>query len=362
MNRKLDGSKTLWHMDRVIDFFEKGKRIAPVHIDMGIAKFCNIRCIYCYGIYQQMKPVYIQREALLQTMRDAGEIGVRSIAIIGDGEPTMNPHLYEALRVGKKSGLSLAVSTNGVLLDTDEKLETILETTEWMRFCLAAGDREGYKRIHQRDYWDKVERNIRRMVELKKEKGYSCDIGLQAVFVPGQMEEDMIKEARFAVDAGVDYFVIKQCSLPEDNRKVGNVEFDVNEYDSPKVIEALKEAESLSNERTQIIPKWNVMSQKGIRNYTGCPSIPLISEMSGNGDWYPCGYMFGGKPEFEQYKFGNVHEKSLKEIWESDRYWEIVEKMRNFDVQNDCHGCCRQDQVNRFLSEYLNKPKAINFI
>lgn len=360
--RRMDSSKTIYHMDRVIDFFEEGKRIPPVHIDMGISKFCNINCVFCYGIYQNMSKEMIERGTLLQTMRDAGEIGVRSIAVIGDGEPTMNPNFYDALKVGKESGLSLATSTNGVLLDTDSKLETILENCEWMRFTLAAGDREGYKRNHRKDYWDEVSKNVRRIVELRDQEGYECDIGLQAVFVPNMMEEDMIKEARFAVDSGVDYFVIKQCSLPEDNRKVANVEFDPEDYGKEEVKEYLRRAEDMSTERTKIIPKWNVMGQFGERDYQGCPSIPLVSEMSGNGDWYPCGYMFGEKEEFDEYKFGNVHEKSLKEIWESDRYWDIVEKMKQFNVQNDCTGCCRQDQVNRFLSDYLDKPKGINFI
>jgi len=358
----MDSSKTLWHMDRVIEHFDKGKRIAPVHIDMGISKFCNINCVFCYGVYQNRKKTIIKKDALLQTMRDAGEIGVRSIAIIGDGEPTVNPYFYEALKVGKESGLSLATSTSGVLLDNYDKRLAVLENTEWMRFCLAAGTKEQYKQFHRVDQFDKVRRNIEAMVNLRDSRGLECDIGLQAVYVPGIMNDAMIDEAKLAVDLGVDYFVIKQCSLPEGNQRVGDVEFNPIEYDNPKNVEALKIAESYSTERTKIIPKWNVIKQKGTKDYKGCPSIPLISEISGNGDWYPCGYMFGEKPEFDEYRFGNLHEKSLKEIFESDRYWDIIEKMKNYDVQNDCAGCCRQDQVNRFIDNYLNKPKGINFI
>ena len=362
MKRLMDGTKMLWHMDRIIDHFDKGERVAPVHIDMGIAKFCNINCVFCYGIYQNPSKEFIQREALMQTMKDAGEVGVRSIAFIGDGEPTCNPHMYEALDIGKKAGLSLAVSTNGILVNTDSKRENILRNTEWMRFCLAAGDREGYKKIHQVDKFDVVKKNIESLVKMRDIHGYPCDIGLQAVYVPGLMDEDMIKESKLAVELGVDYFVIKQCSLPEGNKKVGQVEFDVNQYDDKITKETLGVCENHSTNRTKIIPKWKVMAQKGIKTYTGCPSIPIISEMSGNGDWYPCGYFFGNKPQFKKYKFGNVHETSLKEMWESDKYWDIVEELKNYDVQKNCSGCCRQDQANKFLDNYLNKPKGINFI
>ena len=39
--------KLHWHLDRVSDW-NKGKKIAPLYIDMGITQTCNIRCQYCY--------------------------------------------------------------------------------------------------------------------------------------------------------------------------------------------------------------------------------------------------------------------------------------------------------------------------
>ena len=105
------------------------------------------------------------------------------------------------------------------------------------------------------------------------------------------------------------------------------------------------------------------MQQLGKKPYYGCLSIPLISEMSGNGDWYPCGYMFGKDSKFkEEFRFGNVHKKRLRDIFYSQRYWDIIEKMKNFDVHKDCMGCCRQDKTNEFCYKYTQKPKGINFI
>ena len=142
------------------------------------------------------------------------------------------------------------------------------------------------------------------------------------------------------------------------------MQFSMDDYDNPKYVEALKEAEAMSTDETQIIVKWNTIDNKGNRPYDGCPSIPLITEMSGNGDWYPCGHMFGGdKPQFDKYKFGNIHETRLKDIWESDKYWDIVKDMRdNFDVHTQCKGACRQDHVNKFVYDYLQTPSGRNFI
>ena len=361
--RMHDESKTLYHMDRVIEHFDKGERIAPVHIDAGIAKFCNVSCVFCYGDYQEKQNgVYIKKEPLFQMMKDAGEIGVRSVAIIGDGEPTCNPHFYKSLYVGKEAGLSLSTSTNGVLLNTKERRKAILENCEWMRFCLSAGTREGYNLIHRRDKFDNVKKNIEAIVNEKERGNYKIDIGLQSVFVPTLMGQEMVEEAKLAVNAGVDYFVIKQCSLPDEGQ-TGMMQFDLSDYDKPEVINGLKEAESYSNDRTDIIVKWGTMDLKGQRPYNGCPSIPLISDISGNGDWFPCGHMFGTKKQFEKYKFGNLHETTLKEMVRSNKYWDIIKDMRyNFDVHKDCKGACRQDAVNKFVYDYLDKPKGINFL
>lgn len=370
--RYSDTTKLMFHEQTIRDYFEKGVRVPPIHLDIGIAKYCNIRCVFCYGKYQEMKPTFIQREALLQTVKDASEIGVKSIAFIGDGEPTCNPHLYETLELARDyTTLDMSVSTNGLLVDCLDRCISLLSSCKWMRFCISAGTREGYIKIHGKDCFSRVIFNLRRLLLAKHNQGFPCDVGMQAVYVPGLMDDEMIEESKLAVGLGVDYFVIKQCSLP-DKGESGMKYFDVKAYDSPKTIDTLKQCEALSTSQTQVIVKWNTIAQKGQRPYNGCMSIPFISELSGNGDWYPCGHMFGNKTQFQRYKFGNVHEKSLKEIWESKRYWDIITMMKNFDVHKDCKGACRQDATNKFCYNVMKgkaefrepspEIKGVNFI
>ncbi|MFC1825718.1 radical SAM protein, partial [Thermodesulfobacteriota bacterium] len=104
----MNSNKLLWHLDRVNDWIN-GKRIAPIHIDVGLSKGCNIRCHYCFGamqgnFYQKGSETYFPREALLKYIKEAGEIGVKSMGFIGEGEPLLNPYVYEAILEGKRSG------------------------------------------------------------------------------------------------------------------------------------------------------------------------------------------------------------------------------------------------------------------
>lgn len=366
MKRRMDDTKMLWHMDRVHAYLDRGERIAPLYIDAGLTKTCNIRCLYCYGVYQNFTGEKIRPEVVVQLFNDAPLLGVKALTIAGDGEPTLNPGLYDALDAGKKNGLDIALATNGVLLDSDERLDNVLRNCVWMRFNLSAGTREGYKTIHKIDYFDRVKENIRRIVELKRERGYKCDIGLQAVFVPWLMNEEMIAEAELAVELGVDYLVIKQCSLPGNNMSVNEVSFTAEDSAHPAVIKALKTAEALAVPGTDIVIKWNAMAEQaemyrtGRRPYDGCPGIPFLVQLSGNGKFYPCGHLFGRNDD--EFMMGDLHKDSLGTILSSDRYWNIIERMKTFDVHNGCHGQCRQDGVNEFLYTYMHPPMAINFI
>ena len=371
---RFNSTKLPWHMDRVAEHYEQGKRIAPIYIDAGIAKTCNVRCIFCYGIYQKTVPgstEMIRPDALISFLRDAPLIGVKAIGLVGDGEPTMNPAVYEAVEAGARNGLDLGMATIGVALD-EKKLSVLLDNMVWIRFNCAGVGREGYRKIHGMDVWDRVKRNVEDAARINEKLGRKCTIGLQTIYLPHNADQ-IIEEARWAVELGVDYFEIKQFSDPGCSEMV---QFDLNWYDSAEARGILEEAEGMSNDRTHIVAKWSLMETKGKRPYNLCLAPPILLSVSGNGKVYPCGYLFN----HEEYLLGDLNRQSLKEIIESDHYWKIMDFMeKKFDVHNDCKGCCRQDFANRYLYEYLYcrerhdefirthvdgkpKPNHINFI
>ena len=47
----MDSHKLFWHLDRV-EAWQRGERVAPLHIDMGISSGCNMACTFCYGVIQ----------------------------------------------------------------------------------------------------------------------------------------------------------------------------------------------------------------------------------------------------------------------------------------------------------------------
>ncbi len=349
-----DSHKLIWHMDRVYDHYKYGKKVAPLHIDIGATSTCNSDCIYCYAKHQGHKGEILDRDVFLSLMSDAPKIGVKSIAIIGDGEPTLNPALYDAVKIGKSNGLDLSIGTNGIALNP-EKLDILLANSVWIRFNLSAGTRDGYKYVHGKDNFDRVIQNIKDAVRIKKEKGYVCTIGLQMVLVPDCLKE-VCPEAKFAIETGVDYMVVKQYSDPISSNMV-QVNRDWYKSETTKCI--LRLAESMSNDKTKIIIKWGLMQFHDNKPYKHCVDLPMLIEISGTGKVYPCGYHFRNP----KYCLGDLNTQSISEIVQSEHYWDIIKYMREeFIVGKDCHGACRHDRTNEFIWTYLHQPEHLNFI
>ena len=359
---RLDGHKLIYHIERILKW-QKGERVAPVTIDMGLTKFCNTACIYCIGVTQGgfTKGQMIEPDALMRFIEDCGRLDVKGIAFIGDGEPTLNPAMYDAVVLAKKIGIDIGIGTNGLKIDMN-RAEDILRDATYVRINLSAGSREGFAKIHQSspDNFDMLLEKIKTMVKIRKKNDYKCTIGIQMVLIPENFNEIM-KLAKLGANLGVDYLQIKQCSDTEYH------ELGISPKDYERVQDVLKEAEKQSTGNYLVKVKWNKINimdetevyRGGFRKYDICYGTPLLGQISGNGKVYPCG------PFFEKKRFlvGDINRDSYYDIVKSDRYWNVQQDIvNNVDVHCDCTIGCRQDYINKFLWDLKNPPEHINFI
>ncbi|WP_130471684.1 radical SAM protein [Candidatus Magnetaquicoccus inordinatus] len=355
----MDGHKMIWHPERVAAWM-KGEPIAPLHIDTGLSKGCNIRCEYCFGALQRNsftkgKDLVFPREALLNFMRDSGKAGVRSMALIGEAEPLLNPAVYEAIVVGTEAGVDMAVGTNGILLDTGRDGEMALEHLKWIRFNISAASAESYLKIHSSKDFAKAISNIRFCTETKARKGLPVTVGLQMVLTPNNVNQ-VVPLAQLGKELGVDYLVVKQCSDMVEN-ELGIFE-QLGVYSSFESLLKAAEAESAGSYR--VIVKWGKIMNQGRRNYDQCLGVPFLLYVSGDGRVYPCGGFFD--KEEEKYRMGDLKESSFIDIIASARYREVIELVKQIDVHSQCYTNCRTHAVNDFVWQLTHPPQHVNFV
>lgn len=363
----LDGSKVLWHKDRIEQWNYGKGRVAPITIDCALTTKCSYRCVYCYGKMQCInQSENMDKETIFNFLEDAAEIGVKGISFVSDGESTCNPHLKEAIVHGKNLGLDMALGTNGYLLK-DEELEEILPCLTYLRFNISAGEADRYAYIHgcRVECYHKVINTIRKAIEIKREKKLDVTIGLQMVLMP-EFKDQIIPLTELGKKLEVDYLVIKHCSDDEN----GTLGVDYEKYGDLE--EILKKAEAYSTETYQVSVKWSKIMSHGKKSYCKCFGAPFIIQMSGTGLVAPCGMFFNEK--YKKYHIGNIKETRFKDLWESDRYWEVMKSISddNFDPNKECGTLCLQHKTNEVLWDIYNtkdipevsghEPQHINFI
>lgn len=362
----LDGTKLAWHQERVAAWL-KGERIAPITIDMALTRACNYKCEYCYGVLQENPRSLLTREILFNFLDDAAEIGVKGISLVSDGESTLSPHFVDFIEKGHANGLSMAVGTNGYLLD-GEKLERILPRLTYLRFNLSAAEPSRYSEIHgvPESFFEVVCKNIANAVRIKRENNLNVTIGMQMVLKP-EYADQILPLARLGRELQPDYLVIKHCSDDES----GSLNVDYSRYKG--LFDTLIVAEKLSTADYVVSVKWSKIDAEGKRTYAQCYGPPFILQMSGSGLVAPCGMLFGTR--YSNFWIGNFAQTRFKELWESDKYWAVMNEIASpaFDAHTMCGCLCLQHKVNEYLWDLKRNdhqpfkpegspPMHINFI
>jgi MoaA/NifB/PqqE/SkfB family radical SAM enzyme len=357
---RMDGHKLYWHLDRVQDW-SQGHRIAPIHIDVGLSKGCNIRCHYCFGamqgnLYKKGREIYFQREPLLRYMRDAGRVGVKSMAFIGEAEPLLNPHVYEAIDVATRAGVDIGLGTNGVLYDAGPAGEKALEQLIWIRFNISAASHDAYRRLHGSSEFETFVRKVKFCIETKAKKNLPVTIGFQMVLTPQDVAE-VEPLTTLAEDLGVDYFEIKHCGDTVQNDLGIYKQLDL--YDT--FVEVLNRAEARSKDAFKVIVKWNNISKKGRRTYDRCLGAPFLLYSSGDGKLYTCGMFFSYREE--EFRLGDLNTQSFADIIAGDHYWDTIQRIEtDVQVHKECYASCKTNAINDFLFQLKSPPKHINFV
>lgn len=326
----LDSHKLSYHIDRV-NSWEAGERIAPVSVDMALTRACGAMCSFCYAMVQEpQERLPIKEKQALNLLDDFAEIGVKGVSLISDGESTLSKAYVPFIQHASKVGIDVGNATNGWEWEPD-KIEKVLPHLTWVRFTVAAGTPEGYSRImfkgpEYTSVFDRAMSHIKYAVDFKKKNNLNVTLGIQMVLMP-EFKNEIIPFAKLAVDLGVDYGVIKHCSDDE----FGTLGVDYNKYE--QMYQDLREAESLSNEETKIIVKWDKIKDKGIPSYNRFYGPQFLLQISGSGLVAPSGMFFNAR--YSKLHIGNFAEERFKDIFNSDRYWRIMNYLGSpyFDAQ-----------------------------
>jgi sulfatase maturation enzyme AslB (radical SAM superfamily) len=122
--------------------------IAPLSINLDLTTACNYACDHCIDWDILNSKAKHEDQQLRDSIERMAERGLKSVILIGGGEPTLYPGFVSFVEFLKKLGLSVAVVTNGSRGDRILQAAPFFTKGDWVRLSLDSGSNEVFRRMH----------------------------------------------------------------------------------------------------------------------------------------------------------------------------------------------------------------------
>ncbi len=127
----------------------KAPALAPVSINLDLTTACNFRCTHCID-WDILNTAHKHREVELRaSIQLMAERGLRSVIVIGGGEPTLYPGFADFVKFLKEAGQQVAIVTNGSRGDRLAEAVQYMDSNDWIRLSLDSGSNELFVEMHR---------------------------------------------------------------------------------------------------------------------------------------------------------------------------------------------------------------------
>lgn len=193
---------------------------APLSVNLDLTTACNYACDHCIDLEILNSGIAHEEATLRASLTEMAARGLRSVILIGGGEPTVYPGFPGFARFLKDLGLAVAVVSNG------SRNERILEAVDrfdagdWVRLSLDAGTDATFQAMHKPKKPVTLDHICAGITRIKARNpaprlGFSYIVTWRGAATRGADDrvvenlDEMPLAARRARDAGFDYISFK---------------------------------------------------------------------------------------------------------------------------------------------------------
>jgi len=266
----------------------------PLDFFVELTSYCNLSCKMCINrfINPERIPFNLPMDIFDELIRQCKEMHVPAIQLGLNAECILHPEIKIILRKCKETFIDIWLYTNGVKL-TEDLAEYLIDLKiERLLISLDAATNETYKQIRGINL-NVVERNIYRLLDLKKEK------------------ESFLPILRLS-------FVKQEINLSE-----------------------IKTFLEKWKNHADIIDFQDYIDCSNINNPLPIEGEPFVCShpfqkigMDWNGDIYPCCGFY-----LKYHKLGNIKDMTLLEAWNSQKMKDLRESFFNGKIHVACKNC-----------------------
>ncbi len=275
----------------------------PMMCVLSFVYACNAKCPNCPYTNSNIRSDYADRslmdEDTFKIIADqCGKYGAW-LRISGGGEPMLHPKAVELLVYAKRVGARIGLITNGSIFTEDSTTRLLNAQIDMVEFSVDAADSETYERVRKGLNWDILLKNVRRMVELRNKLKSATKIIASGVN-----------------QVGTDIDAVVKCWEPIVDK------FQKRKYLTWGVNNPSKSADPIP----YLPPEQQIP----------CPFLFERLNIDSRGKVMVCGFDIAAVTDM-----GNIHEKSIKDIWHGEgfEYYRRMHLARRGNEIELCKNC-----------------------
>jgi organic radical activating enzyme len=204
--------------------------ISLISVNLDITTACNHTCIFCVDNEVINNGQILTCAEVFKTIDTLAKNGLRSIIIIGGGEPTLHPDFKDIVNYIKGREIQVGIVSNGTQSQKILDIVPLLCRNDYIRFSIDAGVDSTYQEIHNpKGKGNSLTEVLCLAKKIKLENpvislGYSFVICWDDTIVNGKRVPRNIEEIPLAyqncLDHNFDYLSLKPCLVKKPEKPV----------------------------------------------------------------------------------------------------------------------------------------------
>ena len=348
---------------------------APISINLDATTACNYRCDHCVDMDILNKNINYEHELLKDSLTHLAENGLRSVIIIGGGEPTAYKGFGDIVRHLKSMNIQIGVVTNGSMMKKIEAIADALDERDWVRLSLDSGINDTFRAMHKPGSKKCTLEWICEHVPPIKKINPKFKIGFSFIIVWKDCEtndtkiienvDEIIAAAKLAKEHEFDYISYKPFLTRAElnNAEIIGIEKEESYVESimVKIRNDINDAKKLENENFTVIESTNlrVLENGTYMNYTEQPHnchMQYFRQVLSPLGIFNCPVyrhvpqaLLGEKHAYATTKdFKNTQKNTLRLI-------------ESFDATEECKDVtCLYNHANWFIEDLINHPEKLD--
>lgn len=369
-------AKILLHYEKIEKFLTKGN-VDPILIELDPSNACNHSCPFCISGHihfakfkgtEFFNRAIMGEKNLMNLVKEIVTMDIQAINWTGGGEPTMNPNLKKAIKyIRENSKIKMGMFSNGTMLKKFDMFDELARSLTWIRISLDAGNEKSYNDLrvtNKNNDFKTVIENIKQLIKVKKKLTSNLCIGAGFVVTKDNYKE-IIEFAELFKDIDVDYCQFKP-EIVQIERE-GGVDRSKEQISSNfwlhDVVDVLEKAKNILGNKFECNAyklEDLIMSPDNYgRNYNQCLGSQLQPCIGADGNVYVCTNHRGHK----NYAYGNIFEKSFKEVWNDLKSRKcVMQQIETKEKFSKCSQLCKPHESNKIVWAIKNNLSNKNYI